>query len=216
MSSQRTAELAADPRVRRGMEAQLATRRERLAAGGEPLGWKVGFGTPQAFEKLGTSAPLVGYLLKGSRIDSLEGFAAPALEPEVAVRVGEGHTAAALAPAFELADVEDTDDVEGILAGDIFHRGVLLGPMTERSSLDGAAATVIVNGEPTRVEDPEAMPGPIEGLVAHVAALLPAFGEELRPGDVIITGSLMPPLKVAPGDRVGYELEGFGSISVSF
>src|SRR5439155_12358815 len=35
-----------DPRVVRGMQAQLELRRRRLAAGDEPLGWKVGFGAP--------------------------------------------------------------------------------------------------------------------------------------------------------------------------
>src|SRR5687767_6511253 len=117
MSSPRTAELAADPRVRRGMEAQLALRRERLSAGDEPLGWKVGFGTAAAFEKLGTSAPLVGFLLRSALVAagaaySLDGFSGPALEPEVAVRVGEGGVPEALGPAFEIADVEPTPDVE--------------------------------------------------------------------------------------------------------
>src|SRR5918998_2263527 len=98
MSSPRTDELAADPRVRRGMEAQLALRAERLAAGDTALGWKVGFGTPEAFEKLGTGAPLVGFLLRSALAPAgaaypLDGFGRPALEPEVAVRVGEGGTA---------------------------------------------------------------------------------------------------------------------------
>ena len=62
MSSQRTAELAADPRVRRGLEAQLAARERRLAAGERPLGWKLGFGSPEARERLDTAAPLVGFL----------------------------------------------------------------------------------------------------------------------------------------------------------
>jgi 2-keto-4-pentenoate hydratase len=214
MSSRTTAELAADPRVRRGMEAQLESRRGRLAAGDERLGWKVGFGTPQAYEKLGTSAPLVGYLLSPPPADSLEGLARPALEPEVAVRVGEGHTVAAIGPAFELADPEDTDDVERILAGNIFHRGVVLGPMSERDTVGGA--TLTVNGERTPVPDPQALPGPVADRVAHVAALLPAFGEELRPGDIVITGSIVPPFPVAPGDRVDYELEGFEPLSISF
>ena len=220
MSSLRTAELAADPRVRRGMEAQLAMRSDRLAAGDEPLGWKVGFGTPQAFDKLGTSAPLVGFLMRSALVSSgssysLEGFSGPALEPEVAVSVGKSGVAAALGPAFEIADVEPTDDVERILAGDIFQRGVMLGPMAERPRLDGAAR-VVVNGEATTVADPEALPGRIPELLAHVGDFLPAFGEELRAGDIVITGSIVPPLAVRPGDRVEYELEGAGSVSISF
>src|ERR687894_3310514 len=117
MSSHQTAELAADPRVRRGMEAQLALRRERLAAGDAPLGWKVGFGTPEAFEKLGTGAPLVGFLLRSALAPSgaaytLDGFSRPALEPEVAVRVGANGAVSALGPAFEIADVDPDADLE--------------------------------------------------------------------------------------------------------
>jgi len=221
MSSPKTAELAADPRVRRGMKAQLELRRERLAAGDAPLGWKVGFGTPEAFEKLGTSAPLVGFLLRSALVPSgsaysIAGFGRPALEPEVAVRVGEGGVPAALGPAFEIADVEPTSDVERILAGDIFQRGVVLGPMAERVSLEAASALVSVNGEEVSVADPEALPGAIPDLVAHVSGLLPKFGERLRPGDLVITGSIVPPLQIDPGDRVEYELDGFGSVSVAF
>ena len=221
MSFLRTAELAADPRVLRGMEAQLELRRQRLSAGDEPLGWKVGFGTPEAFEKLGTVAPLVGFLLRSAvapsgAVYSIEGFGRPALEPEVAVRVGEGGVAAALAPAFEIADVEPTADVERILAGDIFQRGVVLGPAVERTSLDAPPALVTVNGEPREVADPEAMPGRIPDVLAHVSGLLAAFGEQLRPGDVVITGSIVAPLQVEPGDRVDYQLDGIGSVSISF
>jgi 2-keto-4-pentenoate hydratase len=221
MSSPRTAELAADARVRRGMEAQLELRRERLAAGDAPLGWKIGFGTPEAFEKLGTSAPLVGFLLHSALVPSgttysIDGFGRPALEPEVAVRVGEGGVPVALGPAFEIADVEPTSDVERILAGDIFQRGVVLGPMAGRVSLEATSALVSVNGEEVSVANPEALPGAIPDLLAHVSGLLPKFGEQLRPGDLVITGSIVPPLQIEPGDRVEYELEGCGSISVAF
>ena len=220
MSSLRTAELAADPRVRRGMETQLAMRRARVAEGEPPLGWKVGFGTPEAFAKLSTSAPLVGFLMRSALAPSgssysIDGFGRAALEPEVAVRVGEDAAPAALGPAFEIADVEPTDDVERILAGDIFQRGVVLGPMADGASLD-AAALVSVNGDEVRVEDPEGLPGAIVDVLAHVADLLPEFGEQLRPGDIVITGSIVPPLQVEPGDRVEYELAGIGSLSIAF
>jgi 2-keto-4-pentenoate hydratase len=220
MSSLKTAELAADPRVRRGMEAQLEMRRARLAAGELPLGWKVGFGTPEAFAKLGTSAPLVGFLMRSALAPSgsaysIDGFGRAALEPEVAVRVGEDGAPEALGPAFEIADVEPTDDVERILAGDIFQRGVVLGPMVQPASLS-AGALVSVNGEEVRVADPEGLPGAIVDVLAHVSDLLPEFGEQLRPGEIVITGSIVPPLQVEPGDRVEYELEGIGSVSIAF
>src|SRR5918998_214185 len=179
MSFPRTAELAADPRVQRGMEAQSA-----LAPSGAAY--------------------------------TLDGFSRAALEPEVAVRVGANGAVSALGPAFEIADVDPDADLESILAGDIFQRGVVLGPMAERAALDSAAGRVVVNGEETRVPDPEALPGAIPDLLAHVAALLPAFGEEIRQGDIVITGSIVPPLAVGAGDRVEYELAGIGSVSISF
>ena len=41
-----------DPRVARGMAAELGNWRRRLAAGEEPLGWKVGFGAAAANEMM--------------------------------------------------------------------------------------------------------------------------------------------------------------------
>lgn len=80
-----------DARVARGMAAQLERRRERLAAGERPLGWKVGFGAAAAMERLGIDRPLVGFLTdRGLLEDGAEvpvgGWHAPA-QPEIAVRV---------------------------------------------------------------------------------------------------------------------------------
>ena len=88
--------------------------------------------------------------------------------------------------------------------------------MADRASLEGAPALVSVNGEEVRVANPEALPGAIVDVVAHVSNLLPEFGEQLGPGDIVITGSIVPPLQVEPGDRVEYALEGIGSVSISF
>ena len=232
--SSRTADLAADPRVARGMEAQLARRRERLAAGERPLGWKVGFGTPAAMEKLGTRAPLVGFLMEPALVDpgasvSMGGWANPVLEPEVAVHMGRDlpdrsdagaaeAAIAALGPAFELADLDPPpDDVERILAGNIFQRAVMLGPRDERRTLDGVTARVARAGaEPDAVDDPTAQTGAIPDLLRHVADLLSAFGERLRAGEVVIAGSIVPGMLVAPGDAVDYRLDPLGELSIRF
>jgi 2-keto-4-pentenoate hydratase len=215
MSSLPTAELAADPRVRRGMERQLAERRRLIEAGGEPLGWKLGFGAPAALEKLGTGAPLVGFLMRSALVDSgaevaVGSWTSPAIEPEVAVRVGPDASIAAVGPAFELADVDPPpEDVEEILAGNIFQRHVVLGPVG--SSLAGA--TAYVDGGDEGVE-PEALTGPLPPLVAHVAGLLEAFGETLAEGDVVIAGSIVPPIQTGTGRSHTYELRPIGSVSV--
>jgi len=223
-----------DPRVARGMEAQLAARRELLAGGEQPLGWKVGFGAPAAMEKLGTQAPLVGFLLESGSIPSgssvsIDGWTSPALEPEIAAYVGSDLAAgadrasaqeaiAAVGPAFELADVDPPpEQVEEILAGNIFQRRVILGARAQRRSLDGVTATIVMNGgAPISVDDPQAITGELVDLVRHVADVLGACGERLRAGDVVIGGSIAPPITVAAGAEVEYELQPLGEISVRF
>ena len=49
-----------------------------------------------------------------------------------------------------------------------------------------------------------------------MAAALASFGETLRAGQVIITGSIVPPLPVAEGDEVIFHLDPIGSVSVRF
>jgi 2-keto-4-pentenoate hydratase len=132
--SYRTSELAADPRVKRGLAEQLAARRARIEAGEEPLGWKLAFGAPATMERLATAAPLIGYLMRSNLIEpgaghSVEGWANPVLEPEVAAHIGDGGAIASLGMAFELADLHPPpDDPEAILAGNAYQRAVMLGP----------------------------------------------------------------------------------------
>src|SRR5436853_5813088 len=82
-----------DPRIARGMENQLATRRARIAAGETPLGWKVGLGAPPAMARLNIKAPLVGFMMQTSLVPnggmvSLAGWHKPVAEPEIAVHMG--------------------------------------------------------------------------------------------------------------------------------
>jgi len=227
------AELWEDERVQRGMRAQLERRRERLAAGEQALGWKLGFGTPQAMAKLGTVAPLVGFLTSGTRVEpgatvSVSGFAKPVLEPEVAVHVGRDLAAGAsdaevrgavagLGPAIEVADVGAAgDDPEAILAGNVVHRAVLLGPSTFEVDTGALRVAVLRDGETVaQSDDPlAAVGGDLVALVRHVARVLEAFGEHLRAGEVIITGStIAPPPPGAPG-LVRVELAPLGALEV--
>ncbi|HEY2136340.1 MAG TPA: fumarylacetoacetate hydrolase family protein [Xanthobacteraceae bacterium] len=224
----------ADPRIARGMTTQLAARRGRIAAGARPIGWKVGFGAPAALAKLGIAAPLVGFLLDGSIVASgaavsLAGWIKPVAEPEIAVEMGadlpgEASEAAAasvigaLGPAIELADLDQPpDDVEAILAGNIFHRHVVFGPRA--GAADGTLGLrghVLRNGAPhADTAELEANTGRLVDIVRHVADLLADCGEHLRTGDIIIAGSVVAPLFLAPGDHaVGFVLDPIGSVAV--
>src|SRR5437588_10976485 len=196
-----------DPRIARGMEKQLAARRARIAAGEKPLGWKVGLGAPPAMERLKIKAPLVGFMMQKSLIPnastiSLAGWTKPVVEPEIAVHMGKDlpgaadraatvAAIAALGPAIELADLNPPpDDVEVTLAGNVFHRHVILGPPDSSragAKLEGLVGHVFRRGAlAAKQENVEALIGEMIGIVQHVAGTLAAYGETLGAGDVII------------------------------
>jgi len=226
------------PLIKKGMTAQLATRRARIAAGEKPLGWKVGMGAPASLQKLGLEAPLVGFLmqrallLSGSTV-SLKGWLRPVAEPEICVRMARDLKGGAMAddaaaaikeifPAIELADLDPVptvDNLDAVLAGDIFQRHVLLcGNTRAGGATSGLTSRVIRRGvETARTDDPEALTGKLGDIVAHVANTLAAFGEKLSSGDVIITGSITPPLMLEPDEtELTHALDPIGEVSVSF
>jgi 2-keto-4-pentenoate hydratase len=227
-----------DPRIARGMEKQLAVRRARIAAGEKPLGWKVGLGAPPAMERLKIRGPLVGFMMQRSLLPdgctaSLAGWHQPIAEPEVAVYMGADlpggadrtATAAAIAalgPAIELVDLNPPpNDVEAALAGNIYHRHVILG---ERDTSRAGAKVEELSGHVFRrgalaakQDNVQALIGEMIGIVQHVAGTLAAYGEKLSAGDVIITGSIVPAPMIEPDEtEFAYALEPVGRLSVRF
>jgi 2-keto-4-pentenoate hydratase len=204
----------------RGLAAQLVRRREILAQGAEPIGWKIGFNLPKFQEQLGIDLPVAGFLTTDTLLEDGAtwsiGDGEYVLESEVAVELGDdARTIVALLPALELADTPDLSiDLEQILAGDIFHRGVAFGPRVETKT--PGAARIVVNGEVQHEIDAESAGARLEEMVGVVADRLAAVGEELSAGDRIITGVLAPPHKVAPGDRVRLEIDGIGAVELQF
>ena len=202
--------------IETGTEAMLTRRREILAQGAEPLGWKVGFNVPEIQQKLGIDAPLAGFLTTDSLIEGEWNEYPVVVESEVAVEIGDdGRSIAALLPALELADPPDLDlEIEQILAGNIFHRAVAFGPRVETT--EPGAARILVNGEEKHSIDAERTGANLKAMVEAVAARLEAAGEELRPGERIITGVLAPPHEAQEGDTVRLELEALGSVELRF
>jgi len=229
-----------DPRISRGMTEQLRRRRELLRAGHKALGWKLAFGGPAAMERLHTNAPLVGFLLQSAMVPSgsslsLSNWKKPAAEPEIVVHLGKDLPAGAdrstamaaiagLGPAIEVADVEHpSDDVEGTLARNIYQRHIILGAKDVSRAggvLDGLTCRVLRNGsEIANVSDPQSLQkltGELIDIVRHTANLLAAFGESLEAGQIIIAGSITPPILAEPGEEIVFQLAPIDTISVRF
>jgi 2-keto-4-pentenoate hydratase len=178
------------------------------------LGWKVAFGAPAAQARLGIDAPLVAPLPSSGLIDpgaviSVAGWTQPMIEFEIAIWLGRG-----LGTAIELVDLEfPPDDVERILAAGIYHRHVILGPPSAET-LAGATARVTRDGEEFAVtDDLTALTGEHGWILDAVRA---TAGRELREGEVVIAGSVVPPQPVSSGERWRFDLGPLGSLAVAF
>lgn len=230
--------VADDPRIRAGMQRQFALFEERKRAGARRIGWKVGFGAPAAKEKLKIGQPLVGFLLDSGVLASgttvsLAGWTKAVAEPEIAIEIGRdfsptaddreaAQSIAAIGPAIEIVDVDGPmDDVEAILARDIYQRHVILGPRRAvelPGGLSDLTGAVTHGGQAVPVPaDLEANTGPLLQIVRQVAATLSAFSETLRAGDIVIAGSVTAPQPLGPSSAtLSWELSAIGKVAVSY
>jgi 2-keto-4-pentenoate hydratase len=212
-----------DERIERGMRIQLAGWRSALgSADVERVGWKVGLNAPPVMEALELDRPVIGWIVSGTALDApaefpTAGASRLGAEPELAITVGEGDAVAGLGPAIELVDIDrEFDDLAAILAGNIFHRAVVFGPVSAPRPLHGITARVERDGAPEAELDLADKVGDPGGVIALVHGRLEEMGETLAPGDRIIAGSLTPILWAEPGAEVLLDMGPLGSVSVRY
>ena len=159
------------------------------------------------------------------------GWIKAALEPEIAVSIGmdlpeapdrEAVRAAVVSvgPAIELADADfPPEDVDAMLAANLYNRNVILArqdPSRAGCKLDGLVGRLFRNEtEVAATEDPQALTGELIEIARHAASLLAALGEPLRAPDVIITGSIVPPLRIEAPEGIHFSLDPIDTIAVN-
>jgi 2-keto-4-pentenoate hydratase len=205
------------------MRTLLARRDEDRRAGVAPVGWKVGLNQRALQEHFGLDGPVVGYLSEATVVApgtavSLEGWARPALEVEVAVRVGVGGGPAFVAPALELVDLDPAvTELGAMVAGNIFHRGVVFGEDVDLALAEGPGAVhVSVTGNDARLHAHGALQDAPAATVDLVRSYLATHGAALSAGDRIIGGTMVAPLALEPGDKVTVDFGALGHLAISF
>jgi 2-keto-4-pentenoate hydratase len=200
-----------------GMRRLLASRSAALDGGARAVGWKIGFNSPAVQEHFGLTGAVVGYLtdrtvIPVGQVVDVGRWTHPALEVELAIRVGPAGDIAGLGPAVELVDLDlPFDDIEPILAGNVFHRGVIFGPEVAGLRLTALEGVVKVEGQAVAggtLTEPPAV------TIAFVQTFLADHGAVLAPGDRIIAGSLIPPMTIGSGDHYDIDFGPLGSIGV--
>ncbi len=222
--------------LRRGMQAQLAQWRSTVQAQGNRLGWKIGFNDHASQQRMGLTAPVLGFLRRDHLLAPGDVFRMPVnavikAEVEVAIRLGRDVAAgatvaeaesaiAAFAPAVEVVNVtHPLDGLEALLRGNLYQAAVLLGP--EQHSIPAAPrrtiqARLYVDGKLLRDSEALRLPERFGELVQVAAETLSQHGEQLAAGDWIICGAIIEPAVVSPGSRIEVEMASFERITLGF
>jgi 2-oxo-hept-3-ene-1,7-dioate hydratase len=205
--------------VERGMRVLLARREAELKGGAAAVGWKIGFNTPAIQAHFGIDDPVVGYLIDsgvtpdGSTV-SVAGWTAPAVEVELALRVGDDGGVAGIGPALELVDLDmPVADIEPVLGANICQRGVVFG--VEVPGVDPWKVAVAVTKGGAVVAEGRPVEDPSE-TVGFVRSFLADHGATLEAGHRIIAGSMVAPVAVEPGDELEVDFGPLGTLGVRF
>jgi len=129
-----------------------------------------------------------------------------------------GLAVGAAMPAFELIEDRNADYKQtsafSIIADNCWNAGIVLGapvayePSRSLAGIGGRLTISDSRIHEGRTEDPL-------DTLAWIANLATGQGRPLAAGMVVITGSVIPTLPIAPGERFVFSLEGLGSVEVS-
>ena len=213
---------------------------ERLKNQGEVVrGHKVALTTQAARAHLGVDEPCFGHILdarvyaNGAEVPLAE-LADPHCEAEIAFMLGEdlkgpGVTPAqvmaatrAVLPAIELVDIKVQGDgirVADVIAHQALHGGVIIGSrLIDLSTVDlrHEGVTVEYNGHLAGSgTGSEVMGNPINPI-AWLANKIAEFDDYLKAGEIIISGSVVTPVRVQPGSHINITFTRLGSVGATF
>ncbi|MDF5754517.1 fumarylacetoacetate hydrolase family protein [Spongiactinospora sp. TRM90649] len=213
---------------------QRAMREIALAAGARHAGWKIGVTSAAARRAMGVAHPVTGFLTADLISEpTAEGDAVPVFasgllaEAEVAYELGadlppgttpdlvRASARPRLAVEFVASRWEGgAGTATPLVADNVSHVAVVLGPVVRATDLTGLRATLSC-ADRTSAGGSDQVLGDPAAAVAWAAAHLAALGHPLRRGDLIMTGTLCPPLPAPPGGTVTATLDGLAHLKVT-
>jgi 2-keto-4-pentenoate hydratase len=204
--------------------------------GARRVGWKVGLTSRAIQQQFQVHEPVFGCLLDEGRLGSGHVFRhseliAPGFENELCIVMGRdlapdataADVAAAIAavhPAFEVIETRGdlTRQLALALADNAQQKAFVLGPAlagTALPALDRVTVGVRINGSKVAAADGSAVLGHPYNSVAWLAAKLAQFGEAVRAGDYIMSGSFTRQFPLNAGDRIEAAFAGIGTVAAS-
>jgi 2-keto-4-pentenoate hydratase len=214
-------------RIQLGLLARRGARR---------VGWKVGLTSLAIQEQFRVHEPVFGCLLSDGLLQSGHHFrrdeliapgfenelcvvldrdlAAGATRDDVAAAVGRVH------PALEIIETRGdlTAQLALALADNAQQKAFVVGAVVERAALpelSAVTARVRINDAEVAAATGEAVLGHPYNSITWLAGKLAQFGERLRAGDYVMTGSFTRQFPLHSGDRVEADFAGIGAVAVS-
>ena len=210
---------------------------------GAVAGYKVAYTTAALQQSSGIDESVAGVILSSNvryspAVLNAADFLQPGIECEVGVRLGRDLPASgapydrdgvseaveAIMTSFEVVDNRRTQGQDTqtqlltTIASNVLNAGVVLGqPVSDWRGihLAGCRGYMEINGELVgEGVGSDVMGHPLEPL-AWLANALAAHGQELKAGMVVITGSIVSPKWLKPGDSALIEIEGLGKAELS-
>ncbi|MBV9433057.1 MAG: fumarylacetoacetate hydrolase family protein [Hyphomicrobiales bacterium] len=201
------------------------------------IGWKVGLTARAIQQQFGFDEPVFGCLLERGKVESGHRFTyadliRPGFENELCVELSRdvspgasfadvASAVSAIHPALEI--IETRGDFVGqialALADNAQQFAFVLGPpvrVAKAGELSKRVAHVRLNDVEIDEGRGDAVLGHPFNSVSWLATKLAEFGEKLRAGEFIMTGSFTRQFPISAGDRVETEFEGIGKVSTSF
>jgi len=223
-----------DARAAYAIQAEYA--RLRMQGGARLIGRKIGATSVAIQDQLGVSTPDYGHLFDDMVIPDggevrLRELVAPLAEPEVVFRIGQDlagpdltactvlAATVAVGPALEIIDSRITDwriAFVDTVADNGSSARCVFGPLREISACGDLATESVRLSE----DGAEVASGPATAVLGHPATsvawlgnALAEFGDTLRAGDLVLSGSLTRATPLRPGRVYLAAFERLGSVS---
>jgi 2-oxo-hept-3-ene-1,7-dioate hydratase len=223
---------------------QAAQMAQKLAAGREIIGWKIGLTSKVMQEALKIETPDSGVLYDdmlfetGARV-AQNRFIQPRIETEIAFVmkaplegvVSRDEVLAAtdfVAPSIEILDTRilRSDPATGqariitdTVSDNAANAGIVLGK--ERHAPDAmdlrwVGAIVSKNDEVVATGLGAAvLNDPVTGIV-WLAARMGQYGQRIEPGQIVLSGSFIAPIECPPGTDINADFGAFGRVQIGF
>lgn len=212
----------------------------RIADGERLIGKKIGATSKAVQQRFGVNQPDFGFLTDAMQIeaDGLIGIAESLIQPMVEGElgfvlkrdiIGPGITAAevilateCIVPCIEIVDsrIADWDIAYEDTVADNASSGLFIvgEQMADPRQLDLATLGMVLerNGEVVSTGAGAAALGSPARCIAWLANTLGRYGQSLKAGEILLSGSLVPVEPVRPGDLVSVHINGVGRVSARF